>query len=184
MLIRKERIGILMLWALIACNWPGCAGTPMKFDPNSSGPQLIVDPPVIRLGVARLLNDTQLVFSGKGFTPGDSIYISLVGVKKSGGVADVPIADAVVEADGRFSAEVVKLVKITEFLQADTELNDQMEMCILISRPPIPAETYTVRVESMDSDKKAECRLVIKEPSLVDSIKDWIGGLLGKIKRK
>ena len=184
MLKMKKSVGILLGLFLIPYILTGCAGTPMKFNPDSVAPQLIVDPPAIRLGIARLLNDTPLVFQGKGFKPGDSVFVTIVGVKKDGGTADMPIADAVVEADGQFKAEVTKPVKITELLQADTALNDQMEMYVVISRPPIPAGTYTVRAESMDSDKKAECQLVVKDPSLGDGIKDWLGGLLGKIKKK
>ncbi len=180
----KKIAGIFTCITIITCLFMGCAGTPMKFNPDSTAPQLIVDPPSIRLGIARLLNSTQLVFQGQGFHPGDSVFINLVGVEKDGETTDVPIAEAVVEADGRFTAEVQKLVKITELLRGDTELDDQMEMYVLISRPPLPAGTYTVRAESMESDKKAECQLVVKDPSLGDRFKDWVGGLLGKIKKK
>ncbi len=181
----KKDLGILICFSLIAYILTGCAGTPMQFNPNNTAPQLITDPPAIRLGIARLINDTPLVFQGRGFKPGDSVIINLVGVKKDKGPMDIPIAEAVVDGTGAFKTEeVTRLVKITELLQADTALNDQMETYIVISRPPIPAGEYTVRADSMDSDKKAECRLLIKDPSVLDSIKDWLGGLLGKIKKK
>ncbi|MFZ5570532.1 MAG: hypothetical protein ACOZF0_09015 [Thermodesulfobacteriota bacterium] len=183
MTTNKTNAGILLL-AILACLFMGCAATPMQFKPDIAEPQLIVDPPSIRLGIARLLNDTRLVFQGQGFHPGDSVFVALVGVKKGDETVNIPIAEAVVGADGGFTAEVAKLVKITEILRADTELNEQMEMYVVVSQPPIPAGTYTVRAESMESDKKAECLLVVQDPSLGDGFKDWLGGLLGKIKKK
>jgi len=127
----------------------GCAGAPMKFDPKVAAPQLIVAPDSIRLGIARLVNDTQIVFQGQGFEPGDSVFINVVGVKKDGQSTDVPIADAVVDTEGNFRAEVTKIVKITELLQADVGLNDKMENYIIVTQPTVPAGKYVVRAESM-----------------------------------
>lgn len=162
----------------------GCATPPAKFDPSITAPQLLVDPPVIRTGIARLLNDTPLMFKGKGFKPGDSVFITLMDVMKDGESTDVPIAEAVVEDNGEFETEVTKLVKVTELLMADLELNDEMEMYVVVSQPPIAEGTYTVAAQSMESERTAECSLTIQDPSLGDSFKDWVGGLLGKIEKK
>jgi len=156
----------------------------MKLDPNLATPQVIVEPVKISLGIARLVNDTHIVFTGRGFEPGDSVFINIVGVQKEDGVMDVPIADAVVDHAGNFSAEVTKISKITELLLADVGLNDTMENYIIISRPPIPHGKYTIRVQSMEADKQAECSWTIDAPSVMDSIKDWIGVLLGKIEKQ
>ena len=36
----------------------------------------------------------------------------------------------------------------------------------------------------MISKQTAETKLTVKGPSMIDSLKDWIGGLMGKIKYK
>jgi hypothetical protein len=162
----------------------GCAAAPVKFNPDAVGPQLIVNRSNIRLGVVKLVKDTKIVFQGKGFDPGDSVFVNIIGVKKDGELTDIPIAEAIIDQDGNFTAEVSKIVKIIELLLADVGLNDEMQNYVLITRPPIPPGNYVIRAESMESEKKAECRLEIKGPSIGDSLKDWIGGLLGKIKKE
>ena len=162
----------------------GCAGTPMQFNPQLDTPQIIVEPGSIRLGIARLVNDTRIVFQGTGFEPGDSVFINIVDVKKDDETTDVPIADAVVDPEGNFRTEVTKIVKITELLRADVGLNDEMENYIIVTQDPIPAGKYVVRAESMETDKQAECPFEISGPSVMDSFKDWIGGLLGKIEKQ
>jgi hypothetical protein len=161
----------------------GCASSPKEFDPKITGPQLIVEPDTIRLGVAKVMG-TQIVFRGKGFVPEDSVFISLVGVKKKVQVVNVPIADGNVDKNGAFTAKVGTLAKVGELLRAEIGSNKKMENVIILSEPPIPEGVYTARAVSMESDKKAECKLVIKGPSVLDRLKDWMGGLLGKIKKK
>jgi hypothetical protein len=161
----------------------GCASTPKEFDPNISGPQITLEPDTIRLGVARM-KDTKIVFKGKGFQPEDSVFIKLLDVDKNGKKVDVPIADANVDKFGYFTAEVGTLVKITELLRAKLGSNEKMETIVIITQPPIPEGTYTAKAISMESERTAQCKLVFKGPSLLDRIKDWIGGLLGKIQKK
>ncbi len=161
----------------------GSASSPKEFDPNTTGPQMIVEPDTIRLGVARM-KDTKIVFRGKGFQPEDSIFVKLLGVDKNGEKADVPVADGNVDENGYFKAEVGTLVKITELLRAKLGSNEKMENIVIITQPPIPVGTYTAKAVSMESEREAQCELVIKGPSLVDRLKDWIGGLLGKIQKK
>jgi len=154
-----------------------------EFDSNISGPQMIVEPDTIRLGIARL-KDTNIVFRGKVFQPEDSVFIILTGVKKDDKIMDIPIADGDVDKNGNFTASVSILVKVNQLLRAKIGSNENMETVIIISQPPIPEGVYTVKAISMESDIKAECKLLVKGPSVLDSIKDWIGGLLGKIVRK
>lgn len=181
-----RRRGVLMSALILAAalvTFMGCAGTPKEFDPKMSGPQMIVDPECVSLGVATL-SKTPIVFRGKGFQPGDSVFINLMGVKKGDQVVNVPIADAEVDKDGLFTAKVGTLVKVTEFLRGQLGTGKNMENIIVITQPPMPAGIYTAKAVSMESNKTAECKLEVKEPSWWDSIKDWMGGLMGKIEKK
>ena len=161
----------------------GCAAVKKEFDPNVAGPQMIVEPETIRLGVAKLKGN-EIVFRGKGFEPDDSVFVQLLGVEKKGKRVDIPIADGNVDQKGFFTAKVGIISKMTDLLRAKIGMNDKMENIIIITQPPIPEGVYTARAVSMISDKKAECKLVAKGPSLMDKIMDWIGGLMGKIKKK
>jgi len=161
----------------------GCASAPKEFDAKITGPQLIVEPDTITLGVANLLKKS-IIFKGKGFKPGDSVFVSLLGVEKGGQKMDIALADAEVDQAGGFVAGVPTLSKITELLRADMGSNAKMENIVIVSKPPIPAGTYTARAVSMESNLKAETPFCIKGPSVGDSIKDWLGGLAGKIVKK
>jgi len=158
----------------------GCATAQKEFDPNIKDPQMIVEPHEIRLGVAKVMG-MEIVFKGKGFQPGDSVFVSLLGVKRGEEVVDIPIADGEVGDDGCFHAKVGKLAKISEVLRAGIGENEKMETIIIVTQPPIPEGVYTARAVSMESDEKAECQLVLKGPSIIDRFKDWMGGVLGKI---
>lgn len=160
----------------------GCATAKKEFDPNVTGPQMIVEPETIRLGVAKL-KGTEIVFRGKGFEPDDSVFVQLLGVEKKGERVDIPIADGNVDQKGRFTAKVGIITKVTDLLRAKIGMNDKMENIIIITQPPLPEGVYTARAVSMKSDRKAECKLVVKSPSLIDKTMDWIGGVLGKIKK-
>ena len=59
-----------------------------------------------------------------------------------------------------------------------------METIIIVTQPPIATGVYTARAISMESELTAECQLEVKDPTLLDKLKDWIGGLLGKIVKK
>ena len=171
---------------LVACGifvTSGCSQPVKTLDPGVTGPQLIVNPETVRLGVAKM-KDTKIVFSGSGFEPGDSVFIKLLNVAVEGKKVDLSIASADVEKDGTFNAKVGILAKVSDFLRAKIGSNEKMENIIIITQPPMPAGTYTARAISMLSDKKAECILEVKEPSLIDKLKDWLGTLLGKIVKK
>jgi len=159
----------------------GCSNPPKKLDPSVSGLQLIVNPESIRLGVAKVL-DTKIGFEGSGFKPKDSIFIELLGPNQTKAV----VAEALIQPDGTFKAEVSKLTKITEILRADAgfEINDKYKEFVIITQPPIPEGAYTAKVTCMSSDMPAETKLNVKGPSIVDSTKDLLGKMLGKIRYK
>lgn len=165
-----------------------CATAQKEFDTKITGPQMIIEPDTIRLGVAKVMG-TQIVFMGKGFQPEDSVFISLLGVKTKDQVVDIPIADGDVDNNGYFNVElgsdlIAMVFKIGVLLRAKSGVNEKGEKFIIISQPPIPEGIYTVRAVSMESDRTAECKLMIKGPSILDRMKDWIGGLMGKIEKK
>jgi len=165
-----------------------CATAQKEFDTKITGPQMIIEPDTIRLGVAKVMG-TQIVFMGKGFQPEDSVFISLLGVKTKDQVVDIPIADGDVDNNGYFNVElgsdlIAMVFKIGVLLRAKSGVNEKGEKFIIISQPPIPEGIYTVKAVSMESDKTAECKLTIKGPSILDRMKDWMGGLMGKIEKK
>jgi hypothetical protein len=83
-----------------------------------------------------------------------------------------------------FTARVGTLIKVSEILRARLGSNKKMQNIIVVSQPPISPRTYTARAVSMESDKIAVCKLVVKAPSTGDSFKDWMGVRLGKIVKK
>ncbi|NWG01660.1 MAG: hypothetical protein HXY44_02240 [Syntrophaceae bacterium] len=159
----------------------GCSSPPKKLDPSMAGPQMIVNPETIRLGVVKM-RDTNVVFEGAGFEPktGDSVLITLKGPNETKVIA----AEAPIQKDGTFKAPVPPLTKIMEFLRADVTFNEKFENVVVISQPPIPKGVYTAKVESMISKQTAETKLNVKGKTVIDSLKDWIGKLTGKIQYK
>jgi len=161
----------------------GCSQQVKTLDPGITGPQLIVNPETVRLGVAKI-KDTKLFFSGSGFEPGDSVFVKLLKVPVNGKKVDLSIASADIRKDGTFDATVGLLTKVSDFLRAKIGSNEKMENIIIITRPPMPAGIYTARAISMLSDKTADCTLNVKGPSLFNRLKDWLGVKLGKIVRE
>jgi hypothetical protein len=157
----------------------GCANSPKKLDPSISGPQAIVNPEFIRLSVSKL-KDTNIVFEGSGFKSGDSVLVTLSGPNET----KVFVAEAPIKPDGTFKAPVPPLTKFMEILRADVTFDEKFQNVVVISQPPIPKGVYTAKAGSMISKQTAETKLTIKGPTVIDSLKDWIGGLTGKIKHK
>jgi len=159
----------------------GYAGSPKKLDSSISGPQVIVNPEAIRLGVAKLMA-TNIVFEGSGFEAkaGDSVLITLAGPNETKVIA----AEAPIQSDGKFKTTVPALTKVMEFLKGDITFNEKFQNVVVISQPPIPKGVYTGRAESMISKQTAETKLTVKGPTIIDSLKDWIGKLTGKIQHK
>ena len=100
----------LMVWTCLLFLF-GCSSPPKTLDRSVSGPQVIVNPETIRLGVVKM-RDTNIVFEGSGFKPGDSVLIILAGPKET----KVITAEASIQPDGTFKATVPALTKIMEFL--------------------------------------------------------------------
>ncbi|MBW1944378.1 MAG: hypothetical protein JRJ51_16285 [Deltaproteobacteria bacterium] len=161
----------------------GCATAPGGLDPNIKGPQVVVQPDAVTLGVVSVTR-TPIVFMGKGFQPDDSVFIELLGVDKKGEKVNVPIADANVDSNGCFTAKVSTLVKVTELLRAKIGSNKKMETAIIITQPTIPPGVYTAKVVSMESDAKADCKLTLMAPYSWDKFKDWVGVRKEKIIKK
>lgn len=159
----------------------GCSSPPKKLDASISGPQMIVNPETVRLGVVKM-RDTNILFEGSGFQvkPGESVLIILTGPKETKVIA----AEAPIQQNGTFKAVVPPLTKIMEFLRADVTFDEKFQNIVLISQPPIPEGVYSARVESMMSQQTAETKLIVKGKTFIDSLKDWIGKLTGKIKYK
>jgi len=184
-----ERIGkraLTIISVLIFINIfliSGCSEAVKTLDKGIKGPQIIVNPSTVRLGVARM-KGTKIVFSGSGFEPGDSVFIKLLNVPVNGKKTDLSVAAADVEKNGTFNAEVEILTKVSDFLRAKLGSNEKMETIVIITNPPMPAGTYIARAVSMLSDKNAICNLTVKGPSLIDRVKDWLGVKLGKIVKK
>jgi hypothetical protein len=157
----------------------GCANSPKKLDPSITGPQVIVNPEIIRLGVVKM-RDTNIVFEGSGFKSNDSVLITLTGPSET----KVITAEAPIQKDGTFRATVPPLTKIMEFLRGDVTFNEKFENVVVISQPPIPKGVYTAKVESMISKQTAETKLTVKGKTVIDSFKDWIGRLKGRVQYK
>jgi len=175
---KKIILGRFMILAFLII-LSGCASPPKTLDPSVSGPQLIVNPELIRLSVSKM-KDTSIVFEGSGFKPGDSVLITLTGPKETKVIA----AEAPIKPDGNFKAPVPALTKFMEFLRADITFNEKFENVVVISQPPIPKGVYIAKVSSMISKQTAETKLIVKGPTVIDSLKDWIGKLTGKIEHK
>jgi hypothetical protein len=161
----------------------GCSTTlkaPATLDTAVSKPQVIVNPDSISLGVAALTG-TKIVFEGSGFKPGDSVFITLIGANE---IKEV-VADGNIQADGKFTAPIGTLAKVVGILRGtisgESAKDGSYNQFIVITQPPIPAGVYTARATSMIADSTAETKLTIKEPSFGEKVKDWLGGMLGKI---
>ncbi len=184
---KKRFSNLLLLTGLFILGgsflFSGCTHALKTFNPAISGPQLIVNPESVSLGVAKLTG-TKIVFEGSGFKPEDSVFITLFGPNKT----EVVAAGAKVGSDGKFTARVEDLVKVAGILKANvssTYASDgKQKQFVVITQPPIPAGVYTAKATSMLSDLSAETKLIIKEPSVGDRLKDWLGKKLGKIQDK
>jgi len=162
----------------------GCSTPPKVLDRSLSGPQLVMNPAVIPLGVAKLM-DTNIVFEGSGFKPGDTVFVSLIGQKD----VNVSLVLTKVDANGGFRAEVgqsslAKLAKITGILRANIVTNEAFEQVVVLTRPTIPAGAYTARATGLFSSLTAETPVTVAEPTFFNRIMDGIADTLGKIEDK
>ncbi len=177
----KKALFSIVLISVCLLVLSGCSSSPKKLDPSISGPQLIVNPEAVRLGVVKM-RDTNIVFEGSGFqtNPGDSVLITLTGPNETRVIA----AEAAIQQNGNFKAAVPPLTKIMEFLRADVKFDEKFENVVVISKPSIPEGVYTAKAQSMLSKQTAETKLTVKGKTVIDSFKDWIGKLKGRIQYK
>lgn len=168
-----------MLVAMILA--AGCGGPVHRIDDALSGPQLVVNPDTLRLGVAKVLK-TEMVFSGAGFSPEEKIMVVLRGDASATKGVVVPLGYATADAKGRFTVEVEKKMKIYNLLNADVTFGEKGAI-VLVSGPPVPAGAYTARATGYQSDRQATCALSLFPPSLFDRVKDRIARMLGKIEQ-
>ena len=162
----------------------GCSTAPKVPDRSFSGPQLVMNPQVIPLGVAKLM-DTNISFEGSGFKPGDTVFVSLIGQKD----VNTSLVLTKVEANGTFRAEVgqssqAKLAKITGILRANIVTNEAFDSVVVLTRPTIPAGAYTARATSLFSSLTAETPVTVAEPTFFNRIMYGIANMLGKIEDK
>jgi hypothetical protein len=181
MLNFKRALFSILLISVCLTLLSGCSTPPKKLDPSISGPQMIVNPENVRLGVVKM-RDTNIVFEGAGFQAkaGESVLITLTGPSET----KVIVAEAPIQQNGTFKAAVPPLTKIMEFLRADVTFDEKFENVVVISKPPIPKGVYTAKVESMMSKQTAETKLTVKGKTVIDSFKDWVGKLKGRIQYK
>jgi hypothetical protein len=172
--------GILLIITLIMI--AGCgseAPKPKDFNSAVEGPQLIVEPDVIRLGVAKLVG-TEIIFRGKGFDPDEKIMVVLSGNEEDNREVSIPVGFGKTDENGLFKAIVEKREKIFNILRADVNFGEK-GASIVIMGPPIPTGMYTAEAFGYNSEKKATCLLTFNKPTVTDQTKDWLGSLLGKI---
>lgn len=157
----------------------GCAGPVHRLDDALAGPQLVVNPDTLRLGVAKVMK-TDVVFSGAGFSPEEKIMVVLRGNGPATKGVVVPLGYGTADAEGRFTVSVEKKMKIYNLLKADVTFGEKGAI-VLVSGPPVPAGTYTARATGYRSDRQAACALTLAPPSLFDRVKDRLARMLGKI---
>jgi len=184
---KSRFLGFLFLVGLLGVTGgfvlAGCSAGLQTFSSDISGSQLIVNPESVSLGTAALLKE-KIVFGGVGFAPEDSVFVTVFGPDET----EVVVADGKVDADGKFTAPIGTLAKITGILKGNVSgtytADGKYKQFVIITQPPIPAGVYTAKVTSMSSDKTAQTKLTFKKPSIGDRLKDWVGKRLGKIKDK
>ncbi len=157
----------------------GCAPKVNQLDPSIKGPQVVVNPSTVRLGVANL-SKTNIVFKGSGFDPEDVVLVELLDVPVEGKKEKVVAGTAQVKDDGTFEAQVGMITKMSQFMRAKIDAF-KGQIIVSKSKPPMPAGTYTAVTRTLYSDDTARCELTVKSPGMMGSFKDWIGTKMGKI---
>lgn len=159
----------------------GCATTSKSFNDSIQGPQLIVEPLTISLGVATLMG-TDIIFKGKGFDPGDKVCIKISGSEDSNREVEIGASSGDVDENGLVTSHISKEIKIFSILRAMPTPSPKGYV-VKIENAPIPKGAYTVSAVGLKSGKEAQSSLTFSDPSFIDRLKDWIGNKMGKIIR-
>jgi hypothetical protein len=146
---------------------------------NYPGPQIAVEPYIVRLGISTLLK-TPIRIGGSGFDSGDSVFVDIVGGTEQNPIS-VPINSWLVSKTGSFTVLISKEIKIKDLLRLDRDPADRKP---IIVRDTIPPGAYVIKAESVKTGKKAECVIQFEAPSKMDRFKDWIQVKLRKIKKR
>ncbi len=174
---RKNQVLIFFLIMLTGSIFFYTCSSENKLDNNKKGPQVVINSETLRLGIAALAK-TDFTFRGSGFNPGDSVLIEMLDVPYGKGKKDIAIANGQVDENGKFKADIGLVTKISEFMRAKL---DAIKGVIIINRSPMPEGTYKTRVSSLMSDTLVYLNITVEGPSIIDSLKDWLGKMMGKI---
>ena len=98
------------------------------------------------------------------------------------GNAEQKVINGITNDSTEFVAEVDKVSKIMNILRADYGVGEKGSFVVVIG-PPIPGGKYLATATGYQSDRQASCDFIVKNPTILDRVKDFIGGLLGKIKK-
>lgn len=160
----------------------GCTPEPKQFNDSIKGPQVIVEPSTLHLGIVRILSK-DIFFKGRGFGPGEGYCVDLTGLEDVNRDINVPICCGTVDKEGNFSDKAQTLVKADYLLNADVTTGKKGYL-IIINKPPIPQGSYLATATGFDSKKAAQTRITITGPTLKDHLMDWVGQILGKVKKE
>ena len=85
------KIGLILIIGIMISM--GCTSGPKSlkaFDENIKGPQLIVSPETISLGVATVMG-TDIIFKGTAFGPGEKIMLVLRGIEEKNNDVEITL---------------------------------------------------------------------------------------------
>jgi len=173
------KLGLLVVILVMIC---GCAPKKKEIEgiyTNYPGPQIAVEPYIVRLGIATMLK-TPIEIGGLGFDPGDSVVVNIIGGAGNEKIS-IPVNSWLVSDTGGFKIIISKEIKMLELLRLDLDPADQKP---IIVRDTIPPGAYVIKAEGVKSGKKAECVIQFEAPNKMDRIKDWIQVKLRKIKKR
>jgi hypothetical protein len=171
-----------LLFAALLLVFVGCAAEKKHFDESVKGAQVIVEPDTLHLGVVRMLTK-DISFRGRGFIPNEGYCVYLRGDEERTRSVDVPICCGVVDEKGAFDDKAKTLVKADYLLNADFTTGKKGYL-VIINKPPVPEGKYKAVATGFDSKIEAQTPVIIKGPTLKDHVMDWVGQLLGKVKKE
>lgn len=173
-------VRVILLLIISVCLVGACAKKlpePEGFFSDYEGPQIAVTPTTAKLGITTLLK-TQIVIGGRGFQPGDTVFVDLIGVSKTSDVK-IPVDSMTVSGDGTFAMLMSEKAKKDGILKMETDPVDGKPVVV---RDPISPGMYYFRAISVNSNRKAECLIEFVPPGKMDRFKDKLASWFGKIR--